>query len=82
MPSKNPTVFVVQGTYPFPADMLRYDACWPVSTEDAVNLAETCRWDRRKNEDGSKRTRRVKLLTHALSAPTVGRWESFGWKVI
>jgi hypothetical protein len=31
MPAKGPTSFTVEGTYPFPVDMLRYDMCWPAS---------------------------------------------------
>jgi hypothetical protein len=82
MPSpKSPTRFSVEGTYPFPVDMLRYDMCWPASTEDAVQMAEALAFGRRMRGD-TKRIRKVTLKTQALSAPTTGRWESFGWKIV
>jgi hypothetical protein len=86
--AKGPTAFTVEGTYPFPVDMLRYDACWPATSEDAVQLGESCSFTRRMNRkdnevtnDNTKRKRQVKLYTNAQNRPTVGRWESFGWKV-
>ena len=33
------TRFKVQGNGGFPWDMLRYDGCYPATTEDAVRLA-------------------------------------------
>lgn len=71
--------FVVEGTYPFPADMLRYDQCWPATSDDAVQLAEAMT-HRRVSDPNRKRT--VKLFTNAANRPTTGRWESFGWRVI
>ena len=85
--AKGPTAFTVEGTYPFPVDMLRYDACWPATSEDAVQLAESLAFRRRKDAGTQagilegKRKRQVKLYTNAQNRPTVGRWESFGWKV-
>lgn len=77
---KAPTTFTVEGKYPFPVDMLRYDACWPKTSDDATQLAEAMRYvPRRTNLD---KVRQVKLVTNAAERPTVGRWESFGWKVV
>lgn len=84
MPNKL-TTFVVEGQYPFPVDMLRYDACYPATSEDAVQLAESMNFIRRNvlaTQDLEKRTRTVKLTTQLQNRPTTGRWESFGWKVI
>jgi hypothetical protein len=65
--------FKVVGTGRFPLDMLRRDQCFP-STEDDAERAEH-----------TKAMRIVSLTTYRerdLFMPTVGRWESFGWKVI
>lgn len=81
-----PTRFTVEGTYPFPADMLRYDACYPATTDDAVQMAESFRLPRRAtpppSDNAEPRKRKVTLNTWAQNRPTTGRWESFGWKVI
>ena len=82
MSSKAVTVktFTVEGTYPFPVDMLRYDQCWPSrESEDSVQLSEAMML--RKTSDPNRK-RRVRLTTNAINRPTVGRWESFGWKVV
>jgi hypothetical protein len=60
--------YEVTGNYYFPADMLRYDQCWPTRQEDVTYLAEHLE----------------KSTTFGLTSvqkPTVGRWESFGWSV-
>jgi hypothetical protein len=72
--------FTVEGTYPFPTDMLRYDQCWPArEAEDSVQLAEAMILRRHMD---TNRKRQVTLVTNKTTAPTVGRWQSFGWKVI
>ncbi|MBK6616281.1 hypothetical protein [Ottowia sp.] len=74
---REPTVFTVSGHGEFPFDMLRFDECYPVNA-DSVNALGMSTHDVRARD--SKRT--VRLLSHRLLAPTVGRWESFGWKVL
>lgn len=65
--------FIVEGSGVFPYDMLRYDACWPeTESQDSYKL---CR-------DAAGEFRRVALLTDSESAPTVGRWRSFTWRVV
>lgn len=63
--------FSVTGTGPFPFDMLRYDACYPSDSDNAMALGET-----------ENRTiwlsRTVDL---ARNQPTGPRWASFGWKL-
>ncbi len=70
--SKKPalTGFTVEGYGEFPFDMLRYDSCWPKSEgHDSYAL-------------GNRDQRRVVLQTWSERGPTVGRWESFTWRVI
>ena len=70
-------LFTVTGRNVFPVDMLRYDMCWPVTSEDAVTIGAAIRRDRFGSADG---TRSVRLMT-TEHPPTDGRWKSFGWTV-
>lgn len=60
----------------FPHDMLRYDACFPHTSDDAVSISL------------ASHTRQVRNITlrryvQAKTAlPTVDRWKSFGWTVM
>lgn len=63
-----PFNYVVEGTGPFPFDMLRYDRCWP-RYESEVGVMGVCR--------GGIRA----IHMQGLREPTVGRWESFGWRI-
>ena len=71
------TTFRVQGSGVFPFDMLRYDNCFPHSTEDAIRL---------DSYDYTPPRNRVVTLCkyHELKNPriTEGRWRSFGWRVV
>jgi len=58
--------FYVTGSGEFPTDMLRYDGCWPATTDDAIKLS-------------SKNRRTIKLLSYR--EPTLGRWQSFVWSM-
>jgi hypothetical protein len=59
-------IFYVRGRGDFPFDMLRYDCCYPASTDDALKLGETFIW------------RTICLAaTHGTFTPA--RWASFGW---
>jgi len=58
----------------FPLDMLRRDACWPVTSVDVDALADALApYGKRK------RAHTVRMASH--KAPMVARWESFGWTV-
>jgi hypothetical protein len=71
--------FVVTGKYPFPTDMLRYDVCSPVDSA-AVSRVEAAINGRFKQREGEGHTDRFEIrLVSFLRAPTVGRWNSFGW---
>jgi hypothetical protein len=72
--------FTVEGGWPFPVDMLRYDVCYPATEQDSVEMATAC--DHRALKMSSRPIRRVTLNTLGINRPTVGRWESFGWKVV
>lgn len=66
---------VVEGYGIFPLDMLRYDCCFPVESEDANAVAG----------EPDAPTRRVAVQRWCDIADgrwTNGRWESFGWKIV
>jgi hypothetical protein len=71
---KNFTVENPNG-FPFPIDMLRYDACYPRTEQDAGLMTET--FDIRV----SSKERRVKVELTSTNpfSPTEDRWKSFGW---
>lgn len=75
--------FTVEGQGPFPIDMLRYDQCWPKSEGEDTGVIEQSIRSRppRQAPQGGWPPYRVTLETDSESAPTYGRWESFGWKV-
>lgn len=67
-------MFTVEGSGEFPFDMLRYDRCWPnASDPDVINLAP--------HQRGSLFKSQRMVTLRGQAEPTVGRWESFGWKV-
>ena len=71
------TILTVSGNGLFPFDTLRSDECHPVNTESANAIGLKVH-DLRARE--SRRT--VRLASLRPTAPTIGRWESFGWKVL
>ena len=64
---------VVEGVGEFPLDMLRYDCAFPATEQDA-GVALRHERDRR----------RVMLIRRSVfeGGPEVGRWASFGWKMV
>lgn len=62
-------LYKVRGTFHFPLDMLRYDACWPGSSEAVSAMAA----------DGGGE---VVVELHSYKHPTEDRWKSFGWIVL
>jgi hypothetical protein len=65
--------YLVEGVGDFPFDMLRYDNCWPATEADAYKLLA---------RQGKDRARPRIVMLRGLRPPTVGRWESFSWKVV
>lgn len=58
--------YTVSGGGSFPLDMIRFDRCWPRASRDVEKL-------------DSKELRKVELIS--IAAPTIARWNSFGWQV-
>ena len=73
--------FTVEGSLPFPIDMLRYDSAVPQDEDDSENILRSnggCRPYTGKNPKY-----RIKLVRFSYGVyPTIKRWESFGWNVI
>jgi hypothetical protein len=70
----------VQGTGPFPLDMLRYDACWP-RTQSAVDAIHASIQGPRITE--KEYTVELACVSNTkLSCWATERWASFGWAVI
>lgn len=67
--------FTVRGRVPFPIDMLRYDACWPVTAADAQAIEDSINRVSRTGYD-------VTLTTNSKYGPTKARWNSFMWNVL
>lgn len=74
----DPIPFTVAGSGEFPFDMLRYDCAWPATSADANKVGMECRDVRARD---SRRVINL-LCLHSWRRPTIGRWESFGWRVI
>lgn len=70
--AKKEVTFSVEGSGPFPTDMLRYDSCVPETELDNKKI------DMKDDRYDFKRT--VSLV--GPRRPTEARWKSFGWKVV
>lgn len=68
---KNLYFYKVTGGGAFPFDMLRYDAAWPSTTQDASKLVE----------DDSTPFKKREVTLQSYREPTVDRWKSFAWVV-
>lgn len=62
-------IFKVTGSGPFPLDMLRYDRCWPNSSDDALEMT-------------GPQQRTIWLRSDDKTVPTVTRWQTFGWTAV
>jgi hypothetical protein len=60
----------------FPADMLRYDCCWPDSPETVDKMLRTP-----ENDETCFYKDRTILMT-SIQKPRIERWNSVGWMVI
>lgn len=69
--------YAVYGTGRFPMDMLRYDQCWPATESDSYLVQQEAT---SAPDDYLTRPRVVRI--NGISAPTVARWKSHGWRVI
>lgn len=68
--------FTVTGRGRFPMDMLRYDHCFPDSSEDAAKITRCL-------EAPDAEEVSIKLISYFghPNKPTVQRWRSFSWNV-
>ena len=68
--------FEVVGRGDFPVDMLRYDSAFPAdgNAVDAIAF--------RVERENWRQERTVRLGSYRSTEPTIGRWNSFGWRVI
>jgi hypothetical protein len=65
----------------FPVDMLRYDACWPATTEAAVDIAVSLNTGDFSDIEGNT-VIELKADWPKHWHPTYERWRSFGWVVV
>ena len=66
--------FTVTGSGYFPVDMLRYDACFPRTSQDVSTMLK----------QGGPNAEHMVFRTVEMNSyqqPTLDRWASFGWKV-
>jgi hypothetical protein len=71
--------FKVIGSGGFPFDMLRYDKCYPASSDDSAQL------DDPRHYKMSDKPRTIELMRYVMvrhNVPTAEKWKSFGWKLI
>jgi hypothetical protein len=78
------TEFTVTGARSFPVAMLRYDMCKPVDEYNATLASNSGDFE----TEMQKPIRAIRMAfttksarEHKLYAPTVARWNSFGWTV-
>ena len=70
--------FTIEGSFPFPLDMLRYDSCFPATQKDVSGISQSIE---RTNTEPVVKVRLGRLITNKGERPTEARWRSFGWKV-
>lgn len=68
-------VFAVRGAFPFPMDMLRYDACWPARECDSHAMGRTF------HPETYAETVWLERYGVGVSL-TPDRWQSFGWRIV
>lgn len=73
MEVRKPVQVTFVGSRPFPLDMLRHDACFPI-TQDSITAIEHSRDDKTPQPGGYEVT-----LEFCHRDPAFARWESFGW---
>ena len=66
--------YFVSGRGSFPYDMLRYDAAWPATSEDAARMGVSI-----ADREAYRKVRSVRLRSY--HEPTIDRWSSFVWSV-
>lgn len=75
--------FRVRGKGSFPFDMLRYDQCWPRTSDDAANLAYSHPEDLKHFAVTDREICLIKQSRNkGACVPTGIRWSSFGWTLV
>lgn len=66
-----------KGFDPFPIDMLRYDAAWPATEEDAHEITRSIQ------QPVTRREINLKCISEGVKSQawTSARWLSFGWTI-
>lgn len=72
-------VFTVKGTGPFPIDMLRYDGCWPYSSDDCSAVSNSLAMMYEEFSPEGRVARKITLTGY--TEPTKERWKTFMWPV-
>jgi len=68
--------FKVTGSFGFPLDMLRYDACFPADEQQSALIGHTFVAPRK-----AITVRLARYTRRDMATITPERWESFGWRV-
>lgn len=71
----------VGGRGEFPLDMLTYDCCYPLTADDLAKLLPRYANAEPKDREALQ-YREVSLGCVRDNGPTIGRWESFAWKIV
>ena len=76
--------FKVRGSGNFPLDMLRYEQCFPDTSEDSINMASVGTVGTIYGEDIPP-TRNITLRRYTIERfrpVSRARWSSFGWQYV
>lgn len=75
--------YSVEGTWPFPLDMLRHDGSLPASAEDKVSV-ERLSAEFAPDRSALRLPATITLVMQepGRRVPCAPRWESFGWRVL
>ena len=71
--------FTMEGYDAFPLDMLRYDACWPMSQDGIAELHASL--DMRERAERRKAQKPFKVTLNTIGHVTTARWSTFGWRM-
>lgn len=84
MAPREPICFIVEGRWPFPFDMLRYDCCYPLrESRDSAALDRVYdTFVATRNEVEPKTRVMLRKDSAFRSDPQISRWRSFRWEVL
>ena len=73
--------FIATGIGAFPLDMLRYDHCWPSTSDSVSKMTDEGHRGIEMSMATSLGIRDARNAVMDGNAVTVGRWNSFGWEI-